>query len=218
MYNEGYFYNAIKRDIAMVKGDTMSFGFQIMGLGGREPDKITFSCKSEIEDEYCVFVVSNDDTIDLRSYDSENDIYTYSVRIPPKKTKKLELGRYFYDLSIEVDNDVITLMIGRLSIEFEVEGEEAPTPPEYDDGDTDLYPMVDIPSGLKKIYTVQYISNIASALNTVNGDSSTYDTYQMSGAVLELGNTITALNERIAELIAQIPAEIDDTVFPAVGG
>ena len=40
----------------------------------------------------------------------------------------------------------------------------------------------------------------------------------MSGAVLELGNTISALNERIAELIAQIPAEIDDIVFPAVGG
>ena len=32
MYNEGFFYNAIKRDIAMVRGDTMAFAFQVFSL------------------------------------------------------------------------------------------------------------------------------------------------------------------------------------------
>ena len=118
MYNEGYFYNALKRDIAMVKGDTMSFGFELKGLEGETPDKVTFSCKSTIEDDYTVFTVSTDDTIDFVSYDAETDTLTYTVRIPPYKTAELELGRYYYDLKVEVNNDIITLMIGRLSIEY----------------------------------------------------------------------------------------------------
>ena len=115
MYNEGYFYNALKRDIAMVKGDTMSFGFELKGLEGEIPDKVTFNCKSTIEDDYTVFTVSTDDTIDFVSYDAETDTLTYTVRIPPYKTAELELGRYYYDLKVEVNGDIITLMIGRLS-------------------------------------------------------------------------------------------------------
>ena len=94
----------------------MSFGFQLQGLKGQRPDFIQFSCKGSLENEEYLFEVSLDDTIDFRSYDAEKDILTYSVRVPPDKTVPLPEGRYFYDLETRVNGDVITLMIGRLSI------------------------------------------------------------------------------------------------------
>ena len=195
MYNEGYFYNAIKRDIAMVKGDTMAFGFQVKGLEGVEPSKIKFSCKSTIEDEYVIFAVSNEDTIDLRSYDPETDIFTYTVRIPPKKTANLELGRYFYDLKIEVNNDVITLMIGRLSIEFSVEGDPDPA---TESGDDIKYPIADIPLGSVKIYTEQYVSDLASIINVINSDpSGKYDISEMYSALFDIDNEILDISDAI---------------------
>lgn len=38
----GYFFNPIKRDIAIVQGDTCSFGFQLQGLQGQRPTSITY--------------------------------------------------------------------------------------------------------------------------------------------------------------------------------
>jgi len=116
-YVGGYFYNPIRRDLSMVKGDTMSFGFQIQGLDGRDPDGVELICKKTLEDNTELFGVSLDDNIDRRSYDAEHDIITYTVRIPPALTANLDAGRYFYDLRIYADTDVITLMIGRINIE-----------------------------------------------------------------------------------------------------
>lgn len=231
MYNEGYFYNALKRDIAMVKGDTMSFGFQLSGLEGETPDKVTFSCKSTIEDDYTVFTVSTDDTIDFVSYDAETDTLTYTVRIPPYKTAELELGRYYYDLKAEVNGDIITLMIGRLSIEFSVQGEEAPTPPIYEDGDDDLYPVSNIPTTRKKVYTEYIISNIGAEINNITSDTSTYTTADMVEALSSVALIVVQLNNAIKsktgsledytlaempEAVNDIPTyeDIDDVVFP----
>lgn len=116
----GYFFNPIKRDITMIRGDTMSFGFQIQGLGGQTPRVITFTCKETPESDTDLFSVDLNDHIRERSYDSEHDIRTYVVRIPPILTADLELGRYFYDLQININNDIITLMRGRLSLEYEI--------------------------------------------------------------------------------------------------
>ena len=214
MYNEGFFYNAIKRDIAMVRGDTMAFAFQVKGLQGQAPEHIYFTCKSKIEDEDAVFMVSDANTIDLRSYESETDIFTYTVRIPPNKTAELELGRYFYDLKVEVDSDVITLMIGRLSIEYDVHKSSTIEPPAYDDGDNEVYPQEDIPEGQKKIYTEQNISNIASAIIAINESETGYTVEEMSEAIADIGDTITALEERIQELVDEFPPEIDEVSFP----
>ena len=46
----GYFYNAIRQDIAIVEGDTCSFGFQIQGLEGQDPSSIKLTAKKSIED------------------------------------------------------------------------------------------------------------------------------------------------------------------------
>lgn len=116
-YVGGYFFNPIRRDISMIKGDTMSFGFQVQGLEGQDPEGVELICKKTLEDESTLFEISLADNIDKRSYDEETDTITYTVRIPPRLTEDLDAGRYFYDLKIYVDTDVISLMVGRINIE-----------------------------------------------------------------------------------------------------
>lgn len=189
-----YFFNPIRRDLLMVQGDTMSFGFQLQGLEGSRPEAIYFSCKEKIEDEEYLFQVTLSDNIDFRSYDADKDILTYGVRIPPELTHYLPLGRYFYDLQLKVNNDIITLMVGRLDLQYQVTTSTAPTPPPvvYEDGDDDKYPQADIPLSLKKIYTTAYISNIASKMRTLDnpGSSNTYTTEEMVEELDSIGDKI----------------------------
>lgn len=114
------FNNSIKRDISMVRGDTLSFGFQVTGLNGQEPDAIYFSCKEQLEDETYIFSISLGAGIEKRSYDVETDTLTYGVRVAPELTADVDFGKYFYDLQFEINDDVLTLMKGKLSIEWEV--------------------------------------------------------------------------------------------------
>lgn len=114
------FNNAIKRDISMVRGDTLSFGFQITGLEGQRPDSIFFSCKENLEDATYIFSVSLGGGISERSYDATTDTLTYGVRVSPELTEDVEYGKYFYDLQIDINDDILTLMKGKLSIEWEV--------------------------------------------------------------------------------------------------
>ena len=114
------FNNSIKRDISMVRGDTLSFGFQVTGLNGQEPDAIYFSCKEQLEDEAYIFSISLGAGIEKRSYDVETDTLTYGVRVAPELTADVDFGKYFYDLQLEINDDVLTLMKGKLSIEWEV--------------------------------------------------------------------------------------------------
>lgn len=114
------FNNSIKRDISMVRGDTLSFGFQVTGLNGQRPDDIYFSCKEHLEDDSCVFSISLGAGITERSYDAQTDTLTYGVRVAPELTETVEYGKYFYDLQFDINDDVLTLMKGKLSIEWEV--------------------------------------------------------------------------------------------------
>lgn len=114
------FYNPIQRDIQMVKGDTLSFGFQIQGLQGVHPTDINFTCKETPESEAALFELDLDNGIDLREYDSTEDVYTYGLRLPPEATADLDTGRYFYDLQLISGDDILTLMIGRFAIDYEI--------------------------------------------------------------------------------------------------
>ena len=113
------FNNAIKRDISMVKGDTLSFGFQIQGLGEQRPDEIHFTCKQDLEDEDYIFERTLDNGVSFRGYDQETDTLTYGVRVPPEATEDLQDGIYYYDLQLDINGDILTLMKGRLSIEWQ---------------------------------------------------------------------------------------------------
>ena len=208
MIDSGYFYNAIKRDIAMVRGDTMSFAFQLKGLEGQRPEDVVFCCKENLEDTDCLFKVSLSDTIDLRDYDSESDTLTYTVRIPPYKTSNIPLGRFFYDLGVMVNGDVITLMIGSISVEYEVYRDGTPEPVPVPSGDAIEYPVENIPAGEQKAYTEQFVSNIAVAINGITGESGSYTVEEMSGAIT------TEIGGIISDLEARIPEEIDEVSFP----
>lgn len=214
MYNTGYFFNAIRRDISMIRGDTMSFAFQVKGLEGQRPTDIKFTCKETIEDVDPLFICILGESISEISYDPDKDLLTYRVRVRPYQTAELELGRFFYDLELTVNGDIITLMTGRLSLESEITTGTTPVPPVILDGDDIEYPQEDIPVGYMRKYTEQYISDIATAIKAVNGSEDDYTTQEMSGAISDIGDTIAALNERIVELEGEIPPEIDNVVYP----
>lgn len=164
MIESGYFLNPITRDIAIVQGDTCSFGFELQGLKGERPSSIILTCKNTIEDDTPLFMVSDNDTIDERAYNESNDTLTYTVRIPPYLTQDIALGRYFYDLQVVVNNDVITLMRGRLSLEYQVT-KVTVSPPVAEDGDEILYPRDDIQEGAKKLYTESKVNDISNKIN-----------------------------------------------------
>lgn len=124
MVNSNDFINAIDRDIIFVKGDTLSFNFQIQGLEGATPDAIIFSC-AEYPNETAIFTSEIGDGVELEEYNAEKDIATYSVRVDPNKTKGLDVARYYYDLELRINNDVITLMRGRLTLLYEVTKQES---------------------------------------------------------------------------------------------
>ena len=215
MYNTGYFFNAIRRDISMIRGDTMSFSFQLKGLGGQRPEDIKFTCKETIEDEEPLFTCYLNESITEISYDPDKDLLTYRVRVRPYQTAELDLGRFYYDLELKVNGDIITLMTGRFSIEPEITTGTTPPPdPPVPDGDDISYPQEDIPVGFLRKYTEQYISDIATAIKAVNGSEDDYTTQEMSGAISDIGDTIAALNDRIVELEGEIPPEIDNVVYP----
>ena len=192
----GYFYNAIRQNIAIVKGDTCSFGFQLQGLGAdTRPSAIVLTCKAKIEDENALFTCELGAEIDLRSYDSQNDILTYIVRIPPSATGGLNLGRYYYDLVAYINNDTLTLMKGRVTLDYPVRGVSAT--PAFDDGDDIEYPLIGIPAGTKKIYTEQTISNIAEKINAIIGSSDGLTTAEMVSALEDIQDNINSLSTAI---------------------
>ena len=119
MINKQDYINAITQNIEMVKGDTLAFNFQLQGLGGDNPDTIIFSCAEHYGDSP-IFTVNLNDGISNVDYDVAKDLATYSVRIAPQKTASLDVNRYYYDMQLTVNDDVITLMRGRLALLNEV--------------------------------------------------------------------------------------------------
>jgi hypothetical protein len=192
-----YFYNAIRRDIVMIKNDTLSFGFQVQGLEGQIPSNIVFTCKETPESAKALFTVSLANHIQERSYDAETDIRTYVLRIPPELTEKVELGRYFYDIQFTVNYDILTLMIGRLTVSYQVTGGNVDPTPDYENGDNVKYPLIGIPSGTIKLYTEQWISDIATAINEAYDVSGLYTTREMSEAIRSIVGFTPTFNETV---------------------
>lgn len=122
MVNKQDFINAIDNNIDMVRGDTLAFNFQLTGLGSRSAyeDLIVIFAVAEHYDDESLIEITNEDGIALEDYDTAKDTATFSVYVAPNKTKTLDLNRYYYDLQIKDDTNVITLMRGRLTIKWDV--------------------------------------------------------------------------------------------------
>lgn len=122
MINKQDFINAINKNIEMVRGDTLAFNFQLTGLKSRDAyeDLIATFAVAEHYDDESLIEVTNDNGIVLEDYNTAKDTATFSVNVAPNYTKTLDLTRYYYDLQIKDDNNVITLMRGRLTLVYDV--------------------------------------------------------------------------------------------------
>lgn len=191
-----YFYNPTIQNIAMVKNDTMSFGFQIQGLGGQTPTEIYFTCKENPSDRDYLFQKVIGNGVDLKSYDAETDTLTYTLRVAPSDTENIEVGRYFYDLEIHINKDTYTMLKGRLSIDWEVTSidNEDPEPPARD-GDQVYYP-VETPVGALS-FTELYISEIGQGILDINGKDESYRTVDMISALEDIKDDIDDIREAL---------------------
>lgn len=122
MVNKQDYINAVNQNIDMVRGDNLAFNFQLSGLRSRSAydDLIVTFSVAEHYDNANIIECTNGDGITLEDYNAEKDTATFSVFVAPSKTKTMDLNRYYYDLQIKDDNNVVTLMRGRLTLVYDV--------------------------------------------------------------------------------------------------
>lgn len=109
--------NYYKNDIRHIRGDTYSSCITVEGLK-QAPDRIDFICKENLNDEATILFEKNINSgVSLIEYEEEDDIYKYALRIDPEDTQDIQAGTYYYDLKIEVNSDVFTIMRGRFIVE-----------------------------------------------------------------------------------------------------
>lgn len=113
------FYNVVKQDITVVRGDTLSFGFMMTGLDGNLPNSIKFSVKDNPDETETLFSAGLDSGEIWRENWNLNTA-TFGVRIPPRLTEGLTPGRYFYDLEVRINDEVFTFMKGRFVVEYDI--------------------------------------------------------------------------------------------------
>lgn len=120
MINKQAYINAITQDIEMVRGDTLAFNFQLSGLGSRAAYE-ALTCAFAVTEYYdgmLLFNCTNGAGIELEDY--TGDVATFSVCVAPELTRALDVARYYYDLQIKDDYNVVTLMRGRFSLVYDV--------------------------------------------------------------------------------------------------
>ena len=105
-------------NLEMTKGDTLSFGVEIIDLG-QEIEEAYFTVKNNYDDDP-LFQKSLGNGIQLDTVEGEN--YTYIVRVAPEDTENLEPKKYYYDFEIRLNGDVFTILKGILDLEFDVRG------------------------------------------------------------------------------------------------
>lgn len=106
-----------KTNFEMIKGDTLSFAVEIeFDDKPQELEKAFFTCKKNLDDGDVVFQKTLEDGISFRKQE-RNKMY-YVVRIVPEDTKDIEAGHYFYDMQIEINSDVFTILTGALKVRY----------------------------------------------------------------------------------------------------
>lgn len=109
---------AMKQNFEVVKGYTFTIGIEIeFDENPQQLDNAFFTCKS-VSDDKILFQKYLNGGISFIKQD-ENKLY-YRVRVDPSDTKKLEVGRYYYDVEVRLNSDVYTILRGILKIEKEI--------------------------------------------------------------------------------------------------
>lgn len=106
-----------KTNLEMIKGDTLSFAVEIeFDDKPQELEKALFTCKKNLDDGDVVFQKTLENGISFRK--QERSKMYYVVRIAPEDTKDIETGHYFYDMQIEINGDVFTILTGALKVRY----------------------------------------------------------------------------------------------------
>ena len=109
----------MRTNLEMIRGDTLSFAFEVeFDEAPQKLEKADFSCKTNFDDDDVLFHKELEKGINFSKHDG-NKLY-YVVRVAPEDTKNLEAGMYYYDLQIELNGDVFTILNGALKIESDV--------------------------------------------------------------------------------------------------
>ena len=103
----------METNIAMVKGDTFSFGLEFEELE-QDLDTAYLTVKESYDDDTQIFQKSIGDGI------TKVDTGEYTVRIAPEDTQNIEARRYYYDLQVGVNSDVFTILRGILWVKNSV--------------------------------------------------------------------------------------------------
>lgn len=110
-------------NLEMTKGDTLSFGLEIYNLG-QPLNTAYFTCRANYDDGGNIFQKSLNHGITLSSTDEFGN-YIYVVRLAPEDTENISVGKYYYDMQIELNGDVFTILKGILTIDYDVTRERA---------------------------------------------------------------------------------------------
>ena len=104
------------KNIEITRGDSYGFNFEIADENDQEVelDAAYFSCKENPDDESYIFQKTIDHGI------TKLNDGGYYVKIEPADTKDLNQFKYYYDLQIEIDDDVYTPLKGKLDIKWDV--------------------------------------------------------------------------------------------------
>lgn len=101
-------------NLEMTRGDTKAFAIDISGLSDQDLDTAYLSCRASADDDNYVFQKSLNDGI------TKIEAGKYRARIAPADTKNLDTGTYYYDLEIGVNDDIFTVLKGKLQITYDV--------------------------------------------------------------------------------------------------
>lgn len=98
----------MRKDIKMVRGDTLAFGVEFEGLN-QDLDEAYFTVRNRNTDAQVLQKAINDGI-------AKTETNKYRVRVDPDDTKSLSPGVYNYDFEITVGDDVYTPMLGTLEL------------------------------------------------------------------------------------------------------
>ena len=109
----------MRTNLEMIKGDTLSFAIEMeFDEAPQKLEKADFSCKMNLDDDETLFHKELGKGINFSRQDGTKMYYI--VRVAPEDTENLEAGMYYYDLQIELNGDVFTILNGALKIESDV--------------------------------------------------------------------------------------------------
>ena len=102
-------------NLNMIRGDTLSIGVEFTNLTD-DLDGAYFSCKQSYSANSYIFQKS----LATGGGITKESTGVYRIRVAPADTENVAPGNYVYDLQIQIDNDILTILIGTLTIGYGV--------------------------------------------------------------------------------------------------